>query len=52
MGNKRKQDAFIISNKIHIAVQVDAHMGTHVELYSPVTHSCFLSFWVFPPALV
>lgn len=39
MGNKRKWGPFIISHKINNAVQVDTHIGTHVELASHFTIS-------------
>jgi hypothetical protein len=34
MDNKGKRKSFTISDKINILVQVDAHIGTHVELAS------------------
>jgi hypothetical protein len=34
MDNKGKWKSFTISDKINILAQVDAHIGTHVELAS------------------
>jgi hypothetical protein len=34
MDNKGKRKSFTISDKINILAEVDAHIGTHVELTS------------------
>jgi hypothetical protein len=34
MNNKGKPKSLIVSDKINISVQVDAHNGTHVEQVS------------------
>jgi hypothetical protein len=39
MISKGKQDAFTISDKINIAVQVHAHIGTNIELASHLSIS-------------